>query len=233
MNKKTRKTLVCTLVSLLGTMPITDVEAPALNRYFNPIKSSTIEIKNQNLIRSVLAEDIKQKIEHEEEAINIAFKEMRLSERDKIYGHILNAYRNIDVPEYLTKKFVRAQIWAEAEDDPKAIGKAGERGLMQIMPGTWKKLEPKLNFEKNAFNPQRNIYAGVKHLVSLDRELKRRNSKWEELNEEEKRKLIAAAYNCGTGGLMKSGYNIDNVPERTRWYIKKIERLMSKKYEEY
>ena len=206
-------------------------QAPILN--INPPKPSICEVKNRNLVRSVLVEPIREDMEQREEALNLAAREIHLSQIDEIYGHIINIYHKVNVPKHITKKFVRAQIWAESEDYPKAVGKAGERGLMQIMPDTWKGLEPKLNFKKNAFNPERNIYAGVKHLVSLDRELKWRNSRWEELNEEEKRKLIAAAYNCGTGRLMKSGYNIDNVPERTKWYIKKIERLMSQKYEEY
>jgi hypothetical protein len=237
MDKNTRKTLVWTLVSLLGTMPITNVEAPVLDsiiiRYFNPTKLNTSEIKKQDLVRSILSEDIRMQIKQEEEAINFVVKEIRLLERDKIYRHIFDAYENIDVPKYISKKFVRTQIWAESRDYIKAIGKDGEMGLMQIMPGTWKKIEPKLNFKKNAFNPKYNIPAGIKHLVSLDRELKRRNSKWEELSEREKRDLIAAAYNCGIGGITKAKYNIDKAPEKTRKYVRDIERWMSGRYKEY
>lgn len=233
MNKNTRKTLVCTLVSLLGTMPIANVEAPVLDIYLHFSKSNMYEAKNRDLVRSVLSEDIRTQIKQEEEAINFAVKEIRLLERDKIYRHIFDAYENIDVPKYISKKFVRTQIWAESRDYVKAIGKDGEMGLMQIMPGTWKKIEPKLNFKKNAFNPKYNIPAGIKHLVSLDRELKRRNNKWEGLNEEEKRKLLAAAYNCGMGGIIKAKYNIDKAPEKTRKYVRDIERWMSGRYKDY
>ena len=231
MDKNTRKTLVWTLVSLLGTMPITNVEAPVLDSIIHP-KSSVYETR-KDLVRSVLSEDVRMQIKQEEEAINFAIKEIRLLERDKIYRHIFDAYENIDVPKYISKKFVRTQIWAESRDYVKAIGKDGEMGLMQIMPGTWKKIEPKLNFKKNAFNPKYNIPAGIKHLVSLDRELKRRNSKWEELSEREKRDLIAAAYNCGIGGITKAHYNIDKAPEKTRKYVRDIERWMSERYKEY
>ena len=218
--------------AIAGFLAIANIaQAPVIN--MNPIKPSASEIKNQSLIRNILAEDLRKEIEKEDEEMNLITKEIRLSEKDRVYGPILHAYYNIDVPEYITKRFVRAQIWAESWDYPKAKGKKGERGLMQIMPNTWKGIEPELSFKTNAFNPYRNVYAGVKHLVSLDKELQRRNSKWERLNEEEKRRLIAAAYNCGLGGVIKSHYNIKKVPETTKRYVKNIEKLMSNKYKDY
>jgi hypothetical protein len=202
----------------------------------NNINSSrpvTYEVENRGLVRIVLPEEIRRKIGKEDEELNLAIKRIELSGRDEIYRYVLDAYSDINVPKYITRKFVRTQIWAESRDYRKAIGKDGERGLMQIMPETWKRIEPKLDFKENAFNPRINIRAGVKHLIDVDRELQRRNSKWGELSDEEKMKLVAAAYNCGVGGLAKAHYNIDKTPEKTKRYIKDIERWMSEKYAKY
>ncbi len=205
-------------------------QAPVLDTF--PSKSVAYETR-KDLVRSVLSEELRAEVEKKEAEVNIKFKEVQISNRDEIYGYILRAYKDIEVPDYITPKFVRTQVWAESNDYAKAIGKAGERGLMQIMPDTWKKLELKLNFKKNAFNPEKNIYAGVKHLLSIDRQLRKRNSRWEKLNEEEKIRLLAATYNCGIGGIMKAKYNLKRVPESTKAYVRHIEKLMSGKYKEY
>lgn len=54
---------------------------------------------------------------------------------------------------------IRSVIQVESSGDPTAIGRAGEQGLMQIMPATGRELGL-----TNPFNAQENIRAGAKYL---------------------------------------------------------------------
>lgn len=67
-----------------------------------------------------------------------------------------------------------AQLVSESSGNPAAVGKSKpepERGLMQIMPGTWRSLAQKNpalgDFEQNAFDPDKNIQAGAMYVRQL------------------------------------------------------------------
>ncbi len=98
---------------------------------------------------------------------------------------------------------VKAIILAESSYNPKAVSKAGARGLMQLMPATAKELGV-----QNSFNPEQNIHGGVKYfkqlLVQFDGDVK----------------LALAAYNAGCGRVME----YQGIPpfKDTKYYIKKV-----------
>lgn len=98
---------------------------------------------------------------------------------------------------------VKAIIMAESGYNVKRVSRRGARGLMQLMPGTAKSLGV-----KDVFNPEENIYAGVKYFKSL----------LDRFNGDEK--LALAAYNAGARNVHK--YN--GVPpfKETKRYIKKV-----------
>lgn len=54
---------------------------------------------------------------------------------------------------------IRSVISVESSWNPSAVGSSGEKGLMQLMPGTAAELGV-----SNAFDPQQNIRAGAKYL---------------------------------------------------------------------
>lgn len=57
-------------------------------------------------------------------------------------------------------KVVAAVIYHESGGKPKAVGTSGEKGLMQLMPGTWKEFGV-----KNPFDPLQNMKGGIDYLA--------------------------------------------------------------------
>ncbi|MCX6747118.1 MAG: lytic transglycosylase domain-containing protein [Candidatus Pacearchaeota archaeon] len=153
-------------------------------------------------------------------------KDALLSDIDKIYGFIYNVYKNqeIQIPDYITKKFIRNVIRIESSDYSKAVGTEGERGYMQIMKSTWYEVE-KQDFKKNAFIPEKNIGAGIKYMLLIDNYCRKNHPKWEELNDWEKLKIITASYNGGKAKLKKMNWDISKMKKRTRNYIIKLDNL--------
>jgi len=98
---------------------------------------------------------------------------------------------------------VHAVIEAESGWDPSAVSRKGALGLMQLIPGTAQRFGV-----ADAFNPQQNLDAGVRHLRSL---LERYNG---DLN----RSL--AAYNAGEHAVDRAR-GVPNYRE-TRSYVQKI-----------
>jgi soluble lytic murein transglycosylase-like protein len=100
---------------------------------------------------------------------------------------------------------VKAIIMAESGYNRRSVSEHGAGGLMQLMPGTAKSLGV-----KDIFNPEENIYAGVRYYKSL---LKRFKGDV---------KLALAAYNAGARNV----YRYKGVPpfKETRQYINKVLR---------
>lgn len=146
-------------------------------------------------------------------------------EKDKIWGIINEAYKEINVPEYISKRFVRSLIRVESEDFPRAVSYCGARGLGQIMKGTWYSLE-KENFEANAFIPEKNIRVAVKCLVWMSDFCSKNHPNWDNLSDNEKINLVSACYNGGPYGLQRVNWDINKMYEETRNYVPKINKML-------
>jgi soluble lytic murein transglycosylase-like protein len=101
---------------------------------------------------------------------------------------------------------VRAVIKVESNFDPHAVSRKGALGLMQLMPSTAQSMNV-----TNAFDPEQNVDAGVRHLKSL---LDNYNGDLE---------LSLAAYNAGSKAVERS----NGIPpyRETRDYVRKITGL--------
>lgn len=97
---------------------------------------------------------------------------------------------------------VAAVVWVESGYCPAVPGKAGELGLGQFMPGTWKRVTG-APLEWRA-HPDWALWATAKHL----RELWEATRDW---------RLALAAYNAGLGAVRKG-----KIPSRTILYVERV-----------
>jgi soluble lytic murein transglycosylase-like protein len=102
---------------------------------------------------------------------------------------------------------LRAVIAVESAFNPRAVSKAGARGLMQLHPDTARRYGV-----GDAFDPEQNVSAGAHYLSDL---LHRYNNNLE---------LALAAYNAGEGAVDRYGRQIPPYRE-TQEYVPAVLRL--------
>ncbi|MEQ8905397.1 transporter substrate-binding domain-containing protein [Ekhidna sp.] len=84
-----------------------------------------------------------------------------------------------------------AQVFRESKFNENAESWAGAIGLMQVMPRTGREYDV-----RNLYDPEQNIYAGMKHLEWLQDQWKKKIE-----DEDERIKFVLASYNVGLGHL--------------------------------
>ena len=125
-------------------------------------------------------------------------------------------------PDYLNEEFLREIIQAESGYDTRAESKKGARGLMQLMPATWKDIEKKRSYDEYVFDPRTNLKVGIKYLLLINKQFEKDYDGWENLNQEEKRARVLSAYNAGISRFKKEDWQLENMPKETRKYVGNI-----------
>jgi len=207
------KKLLCTLVLAAAGL-------------FAPMKANV-----SGYAKSVQSEDfyeISEKIFREKEVKMVMKKiEEKYWEKDRIWQIISSYYSESEMPEYISKRFIRTLIRIESTDVPTAKSWCGARGLGQIMKGTWYGFE-KENFEENAFLPEKNIKVMIKCLKSADNFYRQNHSNWDKIAYNEKMDIIAAGYNMGPYGAKKVNWDISKMPKETQGYIPTMNKVFRK-----
>jgi soluble lytic murein transglycosylase-like protein len=131
-------------------------------------------------------------------------------------------------------QWFKAQAIAESTLNPKAKSPTGARGLMQILPSTYKEIKKNNPHFKDIQSPKWNIAAGIYY----DRKLFRR---WTEyIKGDERLNFALASYNAGFGATRKayrralkrkkdvqSWKQVEAfAPKESRRYVRRIQRLM-------
>lgn len=127
-----------------------------------------------------------------------------INRRAAAYEHII---REAAEANALEPELLRAVISVESAFNPRAVSKAGARGLMQLMPQTAKRFGV-----RDSFDPRQNIHGGARYLRVL---VERFASNME---------LVVAAYNAGENAVERYGRSIPPYRE-TRQYVPRVLNL--------
>lgn len=103
----------------------------------------------------------------------------------------------------ISPALIKAVIKAESNFDPVAVSRKGAKGLMQIMPENFSRLDI-----ADPFNPRQNIMGGVRYVKILHRRY------------DGKLPLVLAAYNAGPNAVDQYK-DIPPFPE-TQAYVEKV-----------
>jgi membrane-bound lytic murein transglycosylase F len=129
-------------------------------------------------------------------------------------------------------RWFKSQGIAESGLDPDATSEAGARGVMQIMPDTYREIRKQNPHFLAVQQPRWNIAAGIFY----DRQL---YDKWRTPPPGEERLYFAfGSYNAGYGAIIKAFRQVPGepeswhavrpyVPSQTRHYVNRIRRLMT------
>lgn len=138
-------------------------------------------------------------------------------ERHKDDSRINRTLARMSVSDLL----VEAIIQIESAGDPTLVGKAGERGLMQIKHETWtdmcRAMSRKPASFDQAFDPDLNEQVGRMYLAFLQEFLDTHRENWKA----DERALLLACYNAGPGRVQQAGFDLNRLPASVRSYVER------------
>jgi soluble lytic murein transglycosylase-like protein len=136
---------------------------------------------------------------------------------DKVIKEELGKFKTNPVINF---SYVKRIIKIESYYDSSLVGSSGERGLMQIMEGTWYNYT-NIPFD-NAFERRHNIHVGIKHLRNLYSMMRNEYPHWDSLGVQDKQVAIGVAYNGGFTRFKNTDFDIGEMPKRSQKYAERI-----------
>lgn len=135
--------------------------------------------------------------------------------------------------QHVSDLLIEAIITVESLGNPRAVGTQGERGLMQIMSGTWDDTTAKmfghpLSFDR-AFDPVMNQRVGRVYLNYLQTYLEKNRGVWGA----GERDLLLACYNAGPQKVRRADFQLYGLPSQTREYIQRVSALHDELLKEF
>lgn len=151
------------------------------------------------------------------------------------YDRFFRKYTKHYFGPHVDWRWFKAQGIAESGLEPKARGPAGGRGIMQVLPSTFKEIAKYNPHLLDVDDPRWNIAAGIYY----DRQMYRKWNK-QGLDFDERLALTFASYNAGPGRVRKAYRRAakkdggvssweqvaPHSPSITRGYVEKIRGLM-------
>jgi membrane-bound lytic murein transglycosylase F len=125
-------------------------------------------------------------------------------------------------------RWFKAQAIAESGLRNTAVSHSGARGIMQLIPSTFKEIQRDQDYIGDLETPEGNIAAGIYYIRELFR-------KWQEMPEQDRLFMAFASYNAGYYRVLKSykkskvktWHHIEKtLPKETRNYVARIRKLM-------
>lgn len=120
---------------------------------------------------------------------------------------------------------VRAITAVESGGNPRAVGTAGERGLMQIKGDTWREVTQKQFGERipftRAFEPELNQQVGLAYLEQLATRLTENRERWKD----SLLPLVVASFHRGPNCLESHGFSTRRLPREARDYVQRVINL--------
>jgi len=163
-----------------------------------------------------------------------ATKSVRHEQWPKQYDQYFKKYTKHYFGPLIDWHWFKAQGIAESGLEPTAKSAAGAKGIMQIMPGTFREIQEKNPHFTYIDDPRWNIAAAIYY----DR---MQYVKWKKgLPTEQRISFALASYNAGYGSVSKAHKRAEKklgeirewrqvepyAPRQTRFYVKRIHRLM-------
>ena len=149
------------------------------------------------------------------------------------YDELFRHYARRFFGPFVDWRWFKAQAVAESFLNEKAVSPVGARGLMQLMPNTYKEIRVGQSELGGIYSPWWNIAAGIYYNRMLYR-------KWnDEFHGRDRFLLMLASYNAGFYRVFKGLQRVEKartweevqhqVPGETRAYVARIRQLMSPK----
>lgn len=129
----------------------------------------------------------------------------------------------VEEDSVVDEKLINYVIFRESRGNPKIKdSRKGARGLMQVMPATWKEETRKmygksLPFEK-AHDAKINREVGIHYLHVVERYLAAHLPGWKKYISVEKKKRVLAGYNGGMGNVVRKGGDVSKTSKESRDY---------------